>query len=87
MRTQPKTFEESLLRLEEIVKNLDVDKSSLETMLAGYEEGVGLLRQCHQMLESAERKIEILRNPASDGSSHDIQTAAESDFRTTEREA
>ncbi len=83
MSSPPETFEESLLRLEAIVKSLDSDKNGLEATLAGYEEGVGLLRRCHQMLETAERKIEILRRPLPDGSP-DIETATESDFRTSE---
>ena len=80
--TKPLSFEESLLRLEEIIKRLDSDKSSLEMTLASYEEGVGLLRQCHQMLETTERKIEILRHTSGDGTPH-IETAKESDFHTT----
>ena len=34
----------------------------LEASLARYEQGVKLLRQCYQILEKAERKIEILKS-------------------------
>jgi exodeoxyribonuclease VII small subunit len=63
------TFEESLIRLEEILKQLDSGKTDLETALTGYEEGVGLLKNCHGLLETARRKIEVLRGTNQDGSS------------------
>lgn len=56
-----KTFEESLARLEEIVKQLDDNRTDLESTLASYEEGVGLLKSCHAQLDNARRKIEILQ--------------------------
>ncbi len=81
MTQKPATFEESLLRLEDIIKTLDSDKNTLDTTLAGYEEGVTLLRQCHHMLEMAERKIEMLRQP-SENAAFDIKTVSESEFCT-----
>jgi len=56
------TFEESILRLEEILNQLEGDKVDLETALSQYEEGVRLLKNCHGILETARQKIEILRN-------------------------
>ena len=55
------TFEESILRLEEILKQLEGDKVDLATALSQYEEGVRLLKNCHGILESARQKIEVLR--------------------------
>ena len=55
------TFEESIIRLEEILKLLEGDKIDLESALLQYEEGVGLLKNCHGILESARQKIEVLR--------------------------
>ena len=52
------TFEESIIRLEEILKNLEGDKVDLESALVQYEEGVRLLKNCHVILESARQKIE-----------------------------
>ena len=74
--TSTTTFESSLLRLEEIVKNLDDPRTDLNTALARYEEGVALLKTCHRVLDNAERKIEMLRTDAS------IQTVSEEEFRT-----
>jgi exodeoxyribonuclease VII small subunit len=61
------TFEESILRLEEILKQLEGDKVDLATALSQYEEGVRLLKNCHGILESARQKIEILRGIDTDG--------------------
>ena len=62
------TFEESIIRLEEILKLLEGDKVDLETALLQYEEGIRLLKNCHVILESARQKIEVLRGTNSDGS-------------------
>ena len=63
------TFEESLLRLEEILKQLEGDKVDLATALSQYEEGIRLLKNCHGILETARQKIEILRDGGADGES------------------
>lgn len=78
----PPSFEESLLRLEEIVRQLDDGKTDLDTALARYEEGVGLLKTCHQTLESARRKIDVLRGIDENGEPI-LETAKESDFKTS----
>jgi len=61
------TFEESIIRLEEILKQLEGDKVDLATALSQYEEGVRLLKNCHGILESAQQKIEVLRGFGTDG--------------------
>jgi exodeoxyribonuclease VII small subunit len=61
------TFEESILRLEEILKQFEGDKLDLETALSRYEEGVRLLKNCHGILESARQKIEVLRGISANG--------------------
>lgn len=76
-----KSFEESLVRLEEIVKQLDDGRTDLETALSRYEEGVGLLRFCHGILEKTQRKIEILRNVSEDGSP-EVEKLDEKQFKT-----
>jgi len=54
------SFEEVLARLEEIVADLEEGGIGLGPSLSHYEEGVKYLRQGYQLLEHAERKIEIL---------------------------
>ena len=55
--TKKKTFEESVARLEEIVKLLENGKAPLSDSLALFEEGVSLVRFCSEELDAAEKKI------------------------------
>jgi len=61
------TFEESLARLEEIVRQLESGELPLADGLDRYEEGVAHLRRCYQMIEHAERRIELLQRVEEDG--------------------
>jgi len=54
------TFEVALAKLETIVHELEEGQLGLAESLARYEEGVKLLKQCHGMLDCAQRKIELL---------------------------
>lgn len=60
MSKKQMTFEESLLRLEEILGVLESGNAELDAMLKLYEEGVGLIRSCNQKLESAEQSVKML---------------------------
>jgi len=61
------SFEQTLVRLEEIVHLLEDGKIGLDDALARYEEGVGLLRKAYEMLEGAERKIALLTGLDAEG--------------------
>jgi exodeoxyribonuclease VII small subunit len=61
------SFEESLSELEKIVAELESGKLGLSDALARYEEGVKHLKGCQQLLEMAERKIELLSGVDADG--------------------
>lgn len=52
-----KTFEESMMRLEEIVKTLEEGKSPLEESLNYFEEGTAIIRECAELLDKAEQKV------------------------------
>lgn len=54
------TFEQSLEQLEGIVADLESGELGLDDALARYEQGVQRLKQCHEQLQAAERKIELL---------------------------
>lgn len=54
------TFEDSLAELQQIVQDLEEGSQGLEESLQQFERGIGLLRSCYKLLESAEQKIEIL---------------------------
>ncbi len=53
-------FEPALARIEVIVLELEEGKTGLADSLGRYEEAVQLLRQCYDLLEKAERRIELL---------------------------
>ena len=55
-----RTFEASLLELEEIVGKLEDGDMPLEESLALFERGIKLSRDCRDRLTNAERRIEIL---------------------------
>ncbi len=61
------TFEESLERLEQIVRQLEQGRLGLSESLECYGEGIKYLKQCFQTLESAERKIELLAGVDAEG--------------------
>jgi exodeoxyribonuclease VII small subunit len=61
------SFEDSLKELEKIVAELESGKLGLSDALARYEEGVKQLKGCQQLLEMAERKIELLSGVDADG--------------------
>lgn len=64
------TFEEALVLLEQIVTELEAGQISLAEGLARYEHGVKLLKRCYQLLEQAERRIELLNRVDSEGNAH-----------------
>lgn len=61
------SFEESLEELEKIVAELESGKLGLSDALARYEQGVKHLKGCQQLLERAERKVELLSGVNADG--------------------
>lgn len=56
-KEQPKTIDQSLAELEDIVKQLESGETDLETSLKLYEQGTILIAQCRQTLTKAELKI------------------------------
>jgi exodeoxyribonuclease VII small subunit len=61
------SFESSLAELESIVHDLEEGPLGLVEALGRYEQGVQHLKRCYELLEGAERKIELLTGVASDG--------------------
>lgn len=57
-------FEEAMKKLESIVEAMESGDLPLETMLARFEEGTRLARQCQSRLEEAEVKIQQLEKNA-----------------------
>ena len=55
------TFEESVKRLEEIVRHLEAGDLPLEESLTLFEEGASLVKNCTSILDGAEQKVVLLR--------------------------
>ena len=60
-------FEDALAELESIVHQLEEGQLGLAEALARYEQGVKHLKHCYQVLQEAERKIEVLTGVRDDG--------------------
>jgi exodeoxyribonuclease VII small subunit len=54
------SFEQALEQLEGVVRQLEEGEIGLSETLKQYERGVKLLRRCYDLLEGAERRIELL---------------------------
>lgn len=57
MAEKKKTFEQAMVRLEEIVNLLERGEAPLEESLKLFEEGTGLMKQCTALLDKAEQKV------------------------------
>lgn len=53
-------FEESMEKLEQIAKELESDKLSLNDSVKKFEEGMKISQDCKKVLDEAEKKITIL---------------------------
>jgi exodeoxyribonuclease VII, small subunit len=58
---KPMTFEQSLDRLDQIVKSLERGDAPLAESLGLFEEGAKLICSCGAMLDKAEQKVVQLR--------------------------
>jgi exodeoxyribonuclease VII small subunit len=85
------SFEQSLKRLEEIVHLLEEGDLGLNEALERYEEGVVLLRQSYDLLQRAERKIELLSGVDAEGNPvtqpFDDTATAEKEEKTRRRKS
>ena len=61
------SFEDCLKELESIVADLESGKLGLSDALARYEQGVKHLKSCHELLQLAERRIELLSGIDAEG--------------------
>ena len=54
------SFEEAMLELETIVRQLETGKVKLDDAVSAYEKGVALKNICEEKLKSAKSKIDLL---------------------------
>ena len=60
MARQKVTFEQALEKLEGIVAQIEEGKVPLEESIERYAEGIKLVGKCREILDAAEKKIQIL---------------------------
>jgi exodeoxyribonuclease VII small subunit len=58
-KAQP-SFEAALKRLEEVLEALEHGNLDLEAAMRSFEEGVGLVKYCHERLNEVEQRVELL---------------------------
>ena len=74
MNQKNKTFEESMARLEQIVRAMERGDVPLEESLKLFQEGTDLVRSCQKLLDEAQLQVKMIMT-APDGS------PVEEDFR------
>lgn len=74
MNPKNKTFEESMVRLEQIVRAMERGDVALEESLKLFQEGTELVRSCQKLLDDAQMQVKMIMT-APDGS------PVEEDFR------
>jgi len=55
-----KSFEDSLEKLEQITRELEIGELSLEDSLKKFDEGIKLAELCNRKLDEAQKKVELL---------------------------
>jgi exodeoxyribonuclease VII small subunit len=60
MPPKPIKFEAALESLETIVAEMENGELPLDELIARYEEGIRLVKVCHEKLADAEQKIEVV---------------------------
>ena len=61
MEKKELSFEESMKRLDEIVKGLEKGDVTLSDSMALFEEGTALIRRCTSLLDGAEQQVVRLK--------------------------
>ncbi len=64
---KPRKFEAALSDIEQIVASLEHGRLELDEALQQYQRGIQTLKECHQLLSAAERKITLLSGFDADG--------------------
>ena len=55
------SLEESFEMLDQLIEEMESDEISLEDSFMKYEQGMKLLRECNETLDTVEKKIQIIR--------------------------
>jgi exodeoxyribonuclease VII small subunit len=60
MGTKKQSLEDKLNALNRIADEMEKDETPLEEMLKSFEEGVKLYRECYEILNQAEAKVQMI---------------------------
>ena len=66
MNPQNKTFEESMARLEQIVRAMERGDVALEESLKLFQEGTELVRSCQKLLDDAQLQVKKIMTAPDD---------------------
>jgi len=72
MNSANKTFEESMARLEQIVRSMERGDVALEESLKLFQEGTDLVRSCQKILDEAQLQVKKIMT-APDGSPMEVE--------------
>lgn len=62
MPKKAESYEDMMLRLEEIVTSIESSKLTLEESMKAYENGVKLINKLYKTLNTYEGKIKVIKN-------------------------
>ncbi len=66
-QTKKLNFEDTLSKLEDIIRQMEEGGQPLEKMLDQFEEGTKLVEQCRKALDQAELRVSVLMKEQSEG--------------------
>ena len=67
----PISFEQGIEKLEQVINDLDKNNVPLDQALQLFNEGIGLVKHCNSLLDSAEEKVKVLLEDSNGGFSTD----------------
>lgn len=73
------TFEEAFNRLEQAVTRLEAGGLTIEDMVAGFEEGMALVKLCYEKLDAAETRVRLLAREDRELEDPDLESARHPD--------
>ena len=70
---KPKSFEEALSQLEDIVDRLEKGEVSLDDAVKAYEQGSELKNECQKRLDEARLKVDRIRSKRGSGKAEGVE--------------
>ncbi len=68
-KEEDETLEETFARLEEIIRQMEEGKLSLEDSFTKYHQGMDLLKSCNDKIDKVEKQMQVLDE---EGNTHDF---------------